>query len=83
MIPSFDWFVLVLSGVASTHGVGEALLIAATSAVFGMGLSDIASGLTERFSGDDAGPDDTGEPGFGGNQGAGSAAISTTSPRRT
>jgi len=64
MIPSFDWFAFVATGISSTRGtLGQALLITASASIVGMGLSDIASGLTSRFSGDgDQDETDGGDP---------------------
>lgn len=52
MIPAFDSFAVAFASVPSTPGAwSELLLIAASGGVVGMGLSDITSGLTDRFSG--------------------------------
>ena len=52
MIPALDSFAVAFAGVPPTPGAwSELLLIAASGGVVGMGLSDITSGLTDRFSG--------------------------------
>ena len=52
MIPDFGSFAVVPASVLSAPGAwSELLLIAASGGVVGMGLSDITSGLTDRFSG--------------------------------
>ena len=72
MIPLFEWFALVPAIDSSVDGLGEAILITASTGLVGMGLSDIASGLSERLSGGDDGDQDlTGDDGFDEGNGGG------------